>query len=283
MIKYNKVTSKINMTTISSPKYDIISISNQSQKLEKRRDFGVIFEVTNQKGVKSYLVGTCHTVNKESTLDPAISEIIEKCAALYSELGINHFISAAQGSMPEEAHPYQYIPLRYSYDIAITLAAWCKKVPIISLDKGIPYRDKQLAEARKKMQEEGIDKFEQSFMKMRAKSSCNPESFRTLNAWKNSNIACLKRCRDDCLKEPFFDQLVTQREEYWVKTLIPKLLNTEQPIAIAVGAAHVVGDNSLSERFARAGLKVELISSGLTRIKDMPAKISTLPAPRSRF
>lgn len=249
------------MSIIPLPRYDIISPFNQPHNPLKTRDFGVVFEVTNQKGVTSYLIGTCHTVDKESIQDPAIWEIMEKCRALYSELGPNHFIPAAQGSMPEGAHPYQHIPLRYSYDTAITLAAWCKKVPIISLDKGVPCRDKQLAEAREKMQEEGIDKFEQSFMGMCAKKSYNPESLRTLHAWKNGNIACLKRCRDDYSKEPSFDQFVTQREKRWADTLIPKLLQTNESIAIAVGVGHIVGENNLSERFAKAGLKVKLLSS----------------------
>jgi hypothetical protein len=258
-------------------------------KSQKSRDFGITYEVTNQKGVKSYLIGTNHFVDKESVQDPAIMEIIGKCSALYSEFGINLFITSAHGSMPEGDHQYWDIPLRYKYDTAITLAAWCKKIPITSLDEGVPYRDAQQAEGRKTLEKCGVDEIERLFMEQASMFSRDPDLLLSLQQWKNGDIQSFKQDRyndDDGLNY----RRITQREEHWVKTLIPKLLETEQSIAIAVGASHVVGDNSLSERFAKSGLKVELISP---RPLSLWARLSTImrkkeahpitPTPHSRL
>lgn len=221
--------------------------------IPKNRDFGITYEVTNQKGVKSYLIGTMHAVDKESVQDPAIMEIIGKCSALYSELGTNLFITSAAGSMPEGDHQYSTIPLRHTYDIAITLAAWCKKIPIISLDRGVVERDDEVTEYHEILQAVGADRVEEIFMFNSAIVSCDPNAFRDLQTWKNSDLESMQKHR-------VVSTGGDKRENHWLKTLIPKLLETEQPIAIAVGAGHVLGKDSLSERFAESGLKVALIS-----------------------
>ncbi len=243
---------------------------------DKNRDFGIQFAITNSKGVKSYLIGTIHIVDKESVQDPAIQEIIGKCSALYSESGMNCTLFEPQASMPEGDHQYSNFPFRYSYDTAITLAAWLKKIPIFSLDEGVPHRDQAVAEGRKALLEIGINELELTYMQVCSLNSAGPEYRSSLREWKNSNTASFKKSRMEDSEHYPFDRYITQREEHWVKTLIPKLLNTEQPIAIAVGVNHVVGEDSLSERFARAGLKVEIISSGLTHKQDMVTPYSRL-------
>jgi uncharacterized protein YbaP (TraB family) len=62
------------------------------------------------------------------------------------------------------------------------------------------------------------------------------------------------------ITRPKGEVLITKREEKWAEILVPQLLKTTQPICIAVGVAHVVGKDNLSDRFAKAGFKVELIT-----------------------
>ena len=209
---------------------------------------GIKLKITNKQGVESYLIGNQHTVDELSIKDPDIKKIIDKCSTLYTEMGTFGFISSSQGSIPEGNHQYQHIPYRYEYDVAFNLSAWCRKIPIISLDYSC--RKEIFDLIRQEMRDQGPDEFEARLMKTRATFVQDSLG----NEWKNGNYCCFEMIRK---MHPNTESI--ERENHWAKTLVPHLQATSQPICIAVGAMHIVGDG-LPEIFQKAGLKVEWIA-----------------------
>ncbi len=232
----------------------IPSSVNSSNSLQLNGTPGFKFKITNDQGVESYLVGTSHVVDKSSIQDPDINKIIDKCSVLYTELGHYTFLTSSQGSEPEEEHQYQHLPFRYSYDTAFTIAAWCKKIPEISLDISFPGRSERYEESFRIIRELGPDEFEEGLMGEYEKLCADgPPGGSRFYAWKKGDILAREKDRKND-----FDVECVEREKHWAKILVPHLRSTTQPICIAVGAYHVVGDG-LPEIFRKAGLKVEWI------------------------
>jgi uncharacterized protein YbaP (TraB family) len=223
--------------------------------LNQNHGIGVTYEITNPKGVKSYLIGTFHNLDAESLQRSNFQQIVDKCSALYSEAGTNFFISSAHGSNPEEDHPYKGVKYRYYLDLAITLRAWYNNIPIVALDQ--EGAASQLREfCRQKGYEMGPDAFEKLDMQELEIRSQYTEFKKAFKAWSTGDIGALAVIR----KTMHEDDDETRREDQWLKILMPKLLEGQKSICIAVGAAHVVGTNSISDRIEKAGCKVELIT-----------------------
>jgi len=230
--------------------------------LATTRGVGTVFEVTNSIGVKSFLIGTMHTVDKESVEDKRFRKILDKCSTLYTEMGNNFLITSSHGSIPEGDHPYRHIPLRYAYDEAIGIYAWCKKIPNISLDEKIPDQALALSSLIQRMRTKGPDFCEKVVMDNLA----NTTNETLLKKWKDGSVfKVVPRPRDSAEAEEMHFAEELHRENVWCETLIPTLLTTQKPICIAVGAIHVAGAGSLSERFKKAGLKVELLPNNRPR------------------
>lgn len=88
-------------------------------------------------------------------------------------------------------------------------------------------------------------------------ASLVPLSF-FVQSFQQGNLDVLKKYRAIQMSKDGISGV--KREEKWSEILIPKLQEADKPIGIAVGAAHLVGEDGLAERFAKAGLKVELIT-----------------------
>lgn len=227
-----------------------VSGSNQNNEV------GLTFKITNQNGVDSYLIGTTHMATAESMSRSNFQQIIDKCSALYSEAGTNIFITSAEGSRPEGDHEYTNVRYRFFPDAAITLGAWAKKIPITSLDKGIPSVDQMRDFSRAKSYEIGPDEFEKLTMQGHEETMKDPEAVRLADAWEQGNAEIWAENRN---VQPYF--IIAPREDQWMEILTPKLRETSKPICIAVGVAHVVGYNSLPDRLRKQGFKVERVYS----------------------
>jgi uncharacterized protein YbaP (TraB family) len=228
-----------------------ISESNQNNTV------GFTFKITNpQNGVESTLIGTAHMANAETMGKLNVQQIIEKSSALYSEAGTNVFVTSAEGSRPEGDHEYTNITHRFCPDKAITLEAWAKRLPIHSLDRGIPAFDQMRDLQRAKSHEIGPDAFEQLTMQSHEQVPQSPEGVQLLDAWEQGNSEIWAQVRDAIAYG-----MIAPREDQWMKILTPKLKETSKPICIAVGVAHVVGYNSLPDRLRKEGFKVERVYS----------------------
>ena len=85
----------------------------------------------------------------------------------------------------------------------------------------------------------------------------------SVQTYQQGNLDAIAKQRKiiiDTNKDCMYGPSCKIREAKWSEILIPKLLEADKPIGIAVGFLHVHGQDSLSERFAQAGLKVELIT-----------------------
>lgn len=267
-----------------------VSLSeNSSSSLQLNGIPGLKFKITNDYGVESYLIGTWHVVDKPSINDPDINKIIDKCSVLYTEKGNYRFLDSSQGSLLEENHQYQHIPFRYSYDTALTIVAWCKKIPVMSLDYSFPGNAERWERTWRSFRDRGPDETERNFMDVYKKAGVDGYGSRDpgFRAWKKGDIFALQNTRKSTAQS--FQSI--EREKHWAKTLVPHLMSSTQPICIAVGVYHTVG-NGLPEIFRKAGLKVERILPPSSPSVSIPQKCAMvvrktvqefLPTLRSRL
>ena len=200
-----------------------------------------------------FLIGTTHIVDEESFDNQAIQKIINSCSFLYTEAG-KHTFNLRPGSRKLKGNPkYAHIPVRFPYDAAIALAAEKKKIPNIGLDIGNLEFDAVCRENYANFAKLGPAESERRMMEIDA--SKQHELSLQLKMWKAGNAPALKELR----QEIYLTQL--ERENRWCQVLIPHLRTAREPIAIAVGALHVLGHKSLSERFKEEGFEVKYLTS----------------------
>jgi hypothetical protein len=222
--------------------------------------FGTAFKI-KYGGIESYLIALTHHSDEETIKKSCFHRIIEKCSTLYTENGVFIFVTSSHLNVPEVDHGYQHLKYRFSLDDAITLKAWARNIPIISLDfdQGIPERDQDKDLIIQIMNTTDPSFTESELMAAAAKAAQNPAFIASHNHIKMGNIGPLKAARNRVsMEDPSFC-LDLKREKRWAKILIPVLKNTKRPICIALGHIHVVGKGSLSDRFKKAGFQVKLI------------------------
>ena len=222
-------------------------------ELNSSNEVGFTFKITNpQNGVESTLIGVAHMANAEAMRKLNVQQIIDKSSALYSEQGADVFITSADGSRPEEVHEYTNVKYRFYPDAAITLEAWSKRIPIHTLDAENSVAER--TETRAIRRTIGTDEFEKLMMQHHQATGDNPELRQTLDAWEKGDAEFTAKARNEV---PY--RLIAPREDRWMEILTPKLRETSKPICIAVGAAHLVGHNSLPDRLRKEGFKVERV------------------------
>lgn len=227
--------------------------------------FGTAHKVTYQGKVKAYLVGTFHHSSKAMIKQSCFPRILEKCSTLYTEIGIFTFITSPHLNIPEGTHAYKHIKYRFSLDDVITLEAWYKKIPIVSLDldQGIVVRENDRDSIIRRVHTDGSQVVEQEMLDEAVELSQDPLFVLGHDSTMKGEIDQLEEIRSNGkLDNPmFYSKYVDPREERWSQILIPIIQTTQKPICIAVGVAHLVGTGSLTDRFRKAGFQVEQLRS----------------------
>lgn len=222
-------------------------------RIPSNLEFGITYKITNKYGIESFLIGTCHHVDKESYHSGAILELIAKCTHVYTEAGV-HLLHMWPNIYTLDDNPnYQHLPIRYASDVAITLTAQYYGIPVSPLDEGISACDKKFRDVKKFLRQNGPDTMEAVTMKRYEEWNQSHYVWKVLKAWKRGDCNFFREIvREDLPEE-------TAREAHWFNTLKHRVKNTRQPIAIAVGSAHVVGEDGLAQLFANAGLNVQFM------------------------
>jgi hypothetical protein len=227
--------------------------SSLTPLLHRNSGIGTAFEVINNKGVKSYLIGTCHNADQNMIVTSYFHEIMDKCSALYNETGPPVFVTPLHYCL-KGAQKYSHIQYRYKLDTAIWMAACRMHIPIISLDAGLPAYDLMKVAFKAELSRLGPSEVEKRFLLDAELLNNNPNFIEMHNNIQQGDVTALGALREGT-RTKFGDE----RETHWSEVLIPQLTNTQKPICIAVGALHVFGRDSLSDRFQKAGLTVTLI------------------------
>lgn len=224
-------------------------------------DVGVEYAITNSKGVTHILMGTLHAIDAKSLRNLCLDRILQ-CTELFTEAGTIQPLQSSSGCFPG-IKKYN-IPYPHKVDDFINIMAAWRKIPIKSLDQQIPEMQETIAEIVAARQMFGVEAFGDSMdlHNYRTQTSLPlkemEELHRLIQAYQQGNLNVLQEMREK--KGPRDNLVVNLREDKWSEILISKLLDSDKPIGIAVGVLHVCGKGSLSERFAQAGMKVELIT-----------------------
>ncbi len=223
-------------------------------------DVGVEYAITNAKGVTHILMGTCHYIDAETLRNLCLDRIL-KCSELFTEVGTLYPLNQLDGCFPGVIK--HTIPYPHSVDAFLTIMAGWQKIPITSLDWQVPEMQEIMAKINAQCQEWGAVVYGNAKAYQRYKRQKSATFLKRLEGrfitycYKKGHTAFCDGFRSS---KSFKDTQFQKREDKWCETLIPKLLESDKSIGIAVGMLHVSGENSLSERFAKAGMKVEQIT-----------------------
>jgi uncharacterized protein YbaP (TraB family) len=216
-------------------------------------EIGMTYEITSPQGVKSYLIGTAHMVDRESIQKSGFQRIIAKCSRLYTEAGNDVCIINPYTGLLETEESYKHLPFHYFLDTAITLEAQYRKIPVYALDTGIVCVEKMMDVALNGAKEMGPEAHQKIMMKTLEELFENTSLLTVIKDWKARDVKAMAAVRDSMEY-----QLIALREDRWMDILLP--LSVEKPICVAVGSGHIVGYDSLTERFKNEGFKVEPIT-----------------------
>lgn len=236
------------------------SITSINSTDNRQREIGVTYLITNSKGTTSILMGTCHAIDAESLQNPCIQKVL-KCSELFTEMGPLRFFCSNDGCFPGvEKHE---IPYPHSMDVFLKIMAGWRKIPITGLDRQVPAMQNSFARIDAPLNAGEAEKrgdlvAKNRLIQQKDPVSLAPLSFFVEEGYKQGNLDVLKMYRVMQMLKDGINGV--KREEKWSEILIPKLQEADKPIGIALGAAHLVGEDGLAERFAKAGLKVELIT-----------------------
>ncbi|QSX33325.1 TraB/GumN family protein [Shewanella avicenniae] len=90
-----------------------------------------------------------------------------------------------------------------------------------------------------------------------ALSSPNSELDRLVNAWKSGDAATLQQISEEDLQQPggidVIDKVLWQRNRVMADGIARYLDSAEQPLFVAIGAAHLVGERSVLALLQQAG------------------------------
>jgi hypothetical protein len=223
-------------------------------------DVGVEYAVTNAKGVTHILMGTCHYIDAETLRNLCLDRIL-KCSELFMEVGTMQPLNHMDGCFPGVIK--YTIPYPHCVDDFLTIMAGWRKIPITSLDAQVPELQDIMAKINAQCKEWGAvvygnAKAYQRYKRQKSASLYNRlEGRLTTYCYKKGYTSFVEGIRSS---KGFKDTQYQRREDKWCEILIPKLLESDKSIGIAVGMLHVCGKNSLSERFAKSGMKVEQIT-----------------------
>ncbi|MFN7140435.1 MAG: TraB/GumN family protein, partial [Limisphaerales bacterium] len=83
-----------------------------------------------------------------------------------------------------------------------------------------------------------------------------------VRAWKTGDARGLDKLVHEQLKgyPELYQKLLVERNREWVTTL-QKLLDNKEDVFVVVGAAHLVGTNSVVEMLKQRGVRVEQVSA----------------------
>ncbi len=219
---------------------EVLNSGQQSEYLE------TVCRVTVGK-IDHFLIGTQHKTDENMIKQSCFHRMMERCSILYTERGVYDFVPSSHTSIPESDHEYKHLRYRFCLDTAITLEAVVKRIPIMMLDVlSDPFE---------------IRSYDEIIEVCNRLNGVDMQRAKTIHSnfvWRRDPCSMQKRRAKGRPESP---DIYDIREERWAQILIPALKDATASICIAVGAVHVVGEDSLSHRFQKAGFKVEFIRS----------------------
>jgi len=234
---------------------DINKKNEITQLVPQCGNLGTAFRVINSMGVESYVIGSPHFSDEAGLRESCFHRIMEKCTTVYSEKGNYECVFSSQTSIPERDHQYRHVKYRFRFDAAILLEAFYRKIPVVALDlnNGLPEMDLGCQAILDVIDTHGVAGYEKAIMD--CAEHIEKEDALLIEHIKRGSSE-LPRYRRDLLEPSDYE-----RENCWVKILIPALKNTQTPICIVVGALHLFGKNGLGHRFLNEKMQVHKILS----------------------
>lgn len=227
-----------------------VAIKNIEIRQENR---GIIYEITNNKGNKSHIIGTIHSVNKNMTINPQITEIVKKSSTIVTEVGNDRIFLLAHKL--KKLNPFN--KLRYSLDSMITNLANKEKKAVIGLTT--------IAEASRVLNEAAIlEKKSEEYEMTEANHArlIKHEKYlyyEAMEAWQNGDDKDLKVLRCELMHPARFDRVCTKVNDEWLNNRgLLELLQAENcNSCVAVGVSHLYGSKGLLNAFQTNGLTIQ--------------------------
>jgi hypothetical protein len=190
---------------------------------------GLIYEIYSpETDTYSFIMGTYHKIAFENLLVPCI---IDKCEQVFTEIGTYGLSNSGES---------------LEYDLQLARIAQNKNKKVIALDADRATALNASEEAALKLQEsENNEALISAYVGTDIEPVLDEDPY--AEAWQNGDLPFITKMRSYlCTGNPeVFNRLCTKREKAWMERISNELQKTKAPILIAVGMAHLVGDDGL--------------------------------------
>lgn len=236
---------------IHSKKFINLSIQIAIKNIETSKvNKGFVYQITNSKGVNNFLIGTHHTTNPHAIENKVFREVIDKSHEFIKEV-----------KTPTYA--------RFLYKARI-----CSPILDDRLASYAEGKNKRVSRL------EGIMEVFKAFFKTCMEDSLNPYRMVVITQryyhgkfLKNELIEAWQRGDEQDLlligcylnSSNFIKIMLKERNEKWLSDegggLMKKIAEATNSICVAVGCAHLFGDDGLISHFKKAGFTVTRIEA----------------------
>jgi uncharacterized protein YbaP (TraB family) len=228
-----------------------------SSSFDPNNDKGIVYAIKNKEGkVFSYIIGTLHCTTREMAHHPRFLKIIDQCKNLYSEAGAwGLFNDAPRFTSSDKIEARKKLKYSYCLDDSLAIHALHKKIPVFHLDglqAGQISKSKWDDKEEDYIHHNGIEMFEEVAQNRScmSSSSLDEEDLKWVNdhaQWALGNGVEIPKG---------MEENVIRRNHEWADILIP-VLQENTSTCIAVGAAHLSGEESLPQLLRNSGFTVE--------------------------
>lgn len=245
---FNKLLEKSDAPPYSAFLMRVVCVAQE--KIAKTEAVGFIFKISKE-GEHSYIIGTVHQSSKAMSCHPLAIKIVENSSELITEIGDTKESRESFEVRLEVLKNSQ--PFNYSLDMDLTMLARAKQIKITGLES----MREQHAYYDSYNKALGIPSDANGDIKNYLSKAYGAGI--GIEAWHQGNLEKLEKY--DLTAPPPFKEISDNRNKNWENTLIQKLNASPTPIAIAVGASHLIGENGLIKMFQNAGFDVEQMRS----------------------
>lgn len=236
----------------NSNKNQILQLMIQKTRhfiLNRTDSNGFFYQITNQNGISSYLIGTIHFATAHMCNNQKMKEILDQASEVITEVGDDPTVFGADPRVPIGRQ-------MRAIDGMVTYMARERSLTITGLETAAWQREacaKLLEHVRKNEDNQCIDEGY-------ARRHLNYLVYEMIGAWQVGDAAEMMLVTD-CTLGFSAKKFSADRTKQWVEnpqnSLIDKVKMAKLPICIAVGTDHCIGTNGLINFFTTNGLEVK--------------------------
>ncbi len=222
-------------------------VRRKMREIESRENnLGFVYRMLNPQNVPIYLIGSVHAGTQAMAKNPHILSLIDQSKELITELE-DSWISRVSYWF-QTINPFSR--LKYSMDrewVAYAKKKGIRQVGLESLSDQVKINQR----LNQTLNNWSTHVVYTSQARETLKTPRDKLRYELVSAWQNGDEAELNRIAIETMHPAMRQVLLVERNQKWLASgLLEKIQNTQQPLCVVVGAAHLFGPDGLLNSLA---------------------------------